>query len=166
MNQLRIATYNLRYANDKDTGNLWVDRSPVVINLIRFHDFDILGTQEGVKAQLDDISTPLHYYQRFGVARDDGKEAGEHSAIFFKTEKFKLIKGGNFWLSEKPQSPGLGWDAKHNRLCTWVELEIKDNQEKIFVFNAHFDYHGVKAREESSRLVLENITEIAAGNKC
>ena len=166
MNQLRIATYNLRYANDKDTGNLWVDRSPVVINLIRFHDFDILGTQEGIKLQLDDISTSLHYYQRFGVARDDGKEAGEHSAIFFKTEKFGLIKGGNFWLSEKPQSPGLGWDAKHKRLCTWVELEIKDNQEKIFVFNAHFDYHGIKAREESSRLVLEMIAEIAAGNKC
>ena len=78
----RIATYNLRYANNKDIGNLWVDRSPVVINLIRFHGFDILATQEGLKQPLDEIGKALPYFERFGIARDDGNETGEHCAIF------------------------------------------------------------------------------------
>src|SRR5688572_14617028 len=123
MNHLfRIATYNLRYANNKDIGNLWIDRSPVVINLIRFHEFDILATQEGLKLPLAELNTALPYYERFGIARDDGKEAGEHCAIFFHKEKFDLLAGGNFWLSQNPEKPGFGWDARHNRLCTWVRL--------------------------------------------
>ena len=61
--QLRIGTYNIRYDNPKDTGNLWVDRAPVVSALLRFHDFDVFGTQEGLKNQLDDISNSLPVLQ-------------------------------------------------------------------------------------------------------
>lgn len=162
MNQShRIATYNIRYANNKDTGNLWVDRRAVVTNLIRFHAFDILGTQEGLKTQLDDISTALPYFERFGVARDDGNEAGEHAAIFFRSNKYLLIEGGTFWLSQHDDRPGFGWDARHNRICTWVQLQIKESTCKIFVFNAHFDHYGERAREESSKLVLKKIRQIA-----
>ncbi len=82
--QLTIGTYNLRYDNPKDTGNLWVNRAPVITALIRFHDFDIFGTQEGYKNQLDDIINALPQYIYYGVGRNDGKDAGEHSAIFYK----------------------------------------------------------------------------------
>src|ERR1700741_4505158 len=75
-----IGTFNLRYDNAADSGNLWKDRAPVVASLIRFHSFDILGTQEGLKNQLDDISNALPEYTRYGIGRDDGKDAGEHSA--------------------------------------------------------------------------------------
>ena len=165
-NVFRVATYNLRYANDKDTGNLWVDRAPVVINLIRFHDFDILATQEGLKAPLDHISEALPYYQRYGIARDDGKTSGEHCAIFFNKEKFDLLNGGNFWLSENPSKPGYGWDAKHNRLCTWVQLFSKFDGKILFVFNAHFDHYGVAARNASSELVLQKMVDIAGSQAC
>jgi endonuclease/exonuclease/phosphatase family metal-dependent hydrolase len=157
----RIATYNLRYANNKDIGNLWVDRSPVIINLIRFHEFDILATQEGLKGPLEEINTALPYFGRYGVARDDGKDAGEHSAIFYNKEKFLFISGGDFWLSETPDRSGLGWDARHNRLCTWVQLQHYTDGKTVFVFNAHFDHYGEQARNESSRLVLEKMTSIS-----
>jgi hypothetical protein len=42
--QLIIGTYNIRYDNPRDTGNLWINRAPVVAALIRFHDFDIFGS--------------------------------------------------------------------------------------------------------------------------
>ncbi|HTE24581.1 endonuclease/exonuclease/phosphatase family protein [Flavitalea sp.] len=167
MNHLfRIATYNLRYANNKDIGNLWIDRSPVVINLIRFHEFDILATQEGLKLPLDELSTALPYYDRFGIGRDDGKESGEHCAIFFHKEKFGLLEGGNFWLSQDPEKPGFGWDARHNRLCSWVRLQLKGSNKSFFVFNAHFDHYGIEARNASSKLLLDKIREIAAGAPC
>lgn len=159
---LTVGTYNIRYDNPRDTGNLWVNRAPVVAALIRFHDFDIFGTQEGYKSQLEDISNTLPQYSRYGVGRDDGKDKGEHSAIFFKKNEFILLKKGDFWLSQTPDKPGLGWDATCcNRLCSWVYLQHKKSGKKFYVFNAHYDHQGVQARKESSKLILQKIKDIA-----
>ncbi|TKC13107.1 endonuclease/exonuclease/phosphatase family protein [Pedobacter polaris] len=158
-----VATFNIRYDNPRDSGNLWIDRAPIVSNLIRFHDFDVFGVQEGLKNQLDDMSKALPEYSRYGLGRDDGKEAGEHSAIYYKKDRFKLIKSGDFWLSETPNTPGKGWDATCcNRICTWVYLEDIKTKKKFYTFNVHFDHQGVIARKESGKLMVQKIKEIAA----
>jgi endonuclease/exonuclease/phosphatase family metal-dependent hydrolase len=159
-----IGTFNVRYDNPKDSGNLWVTRLPVVASLIRFHDFDVLGTQEGLRNQLDDIKNALPEYTYFGVGRDDGQAKGEHSAIFYKTAKFNVLKSGNFWLSTTPEKPGPGWDARLNRICSWVQLQDKKSKKKFYFFNVHYDHQGVQARRESSLLILKKIKEIA-GNE-
>lgn len=150
-----VGTYNLRYDNPADSGNLWKDRMPVVASLIRFNKFDILGTQEGLENQLADLSAAMPEYERYGVGRDDGKQAGEHSAIFFRKDRFEIIDKGDFWLSETPDRPSKGWDAKCcNRLCSWVELRDKHMaNQSLYVYNVHFDHQGVQARRESARLV-------------
>jgi len=160
--KLTIGTYNIRYDNPKDTGNLWVDRAPVIASLIRFHDFDVFGTQEGYKNQLDDIITALPQYSYYGVGRNDGKDEGEHSAIFYKKDEFNLLNKGDFWLSQTPDKPGLGWDATCcNRICSWVYLQHKKSGKKFYFFNAHYDHQGVQARKESSKLILQKINDIA-----
>src|SRR5690606_33444921 len=106
-----VGTYNLRLDIESDKDNRWANRSAVVNNLIRFHDFDILGTQEAFDHQLKDVLTILPYYDVYGKGRDDGVKAGEHSAIFYKKDKFQLLDKGDFWLSETPETPSLGWDA-------------------------------------------------------
>ncbi len=160
--KITIGTFNLRYDNPKDTGNLWVDRAPIVSNLIRFHDFDLLGIQEGLKNQLDDIATALPEYAHYGKGRDDGKDAGEHSAIFYKKDRFTVLKSGDFWLSETPDKPGKGWDETCcNSICSWVYLQDKKTKKRFYTFNVHFDHQGVVARRESSKLILAKITEIA-----
>ena len=162
---LTIATFNIRYANQSDTGNLWVDRAPVVANLIRFHDFDVFGIQEGLKHQLEDISKSLPQFARYGVGRDDGKEAGEHSAIYYLKDKYTLVDKGDFWLSETPDQPGKGWDATCcNRICSWVHLKDVKTKKTFYVFNVHFDHQGKIARTESGKLMVKKIKEIA-GNK-
>ncbi|SDD12639.1 endonuclease/exonuclease/phosphatase family protein [Pedobacter soli] len=163
--QITIGTFNIRYDNPRDSGNLWVDRAPIVSNLIRFHGFDILGIQEGLKNQLDDMSAALPEYARYGKGRDDGKDAGEHSAIYYKKDRFKLLKSGDFWLSETPDVPGKGWDVTCcNRICSWVYLEDVKTKKQFYAFNVHYDHQGVIARRESSKLILKKISEIA-GNK-
>lgn len=157
-----VATFNIRYDNKSDTGNLWKDRAPVVANLIRFHDFDVFGVQEGLKNQIDDISTALPEYARYGVGRDDGIDGGEHSAIYYRKDKFKLLKKGDFWLSETPDKPGKGWDATCcNRICSWVSLQDLGTKKMFYLFNVHFDHQGVVARKESAKLILKKIKEIA-----
>src|SRR5690606_5937739 len=102
---LRVATYNIRMNRANAGVHTWVNRKDKVNELIRYHDFDIMGTQEGFKDQLDDILR-LGDYAYTGGGRDDGKDAGEHSAIFYKKSRFKLLKAGDFWYSETPDKPG------------------------------------------------------------
>ena len=156
-----IGTFNLRYDNPRDSGNLWKDRLPRVTALIEFHDFDILGTQEGLQHQIDAIAKALPNYANYGIGRDDGIYAGEHSAIFYKKGQFTLVDKGDFWLSETPEKPGFGWDAKINRICSWVLLKHTTSGKKIYCFNVHYDHQGVQARIESSKLILSKIKSIA-----
>ncbi|MET3112468.1 endonuclease/exonuclease/phosphatase family metal-dependent hydrolase [Pedobacter sp. CG_S7] len=160
--EFTIGSFNVRNDNRGDVGNLWEQRSEVAANLLRFHQFDVFGTQEGKKNQIDDLNSLLPEYAHYGLGRDDGKEGGEHSSIFYLKNKFKLLNKGDFWLSETPNKPGLGWDATCcNRICTWVYLQDVKSGKKFYVFNAHFDHEGKIARVESSKLVMKKIKEIA-----
>lgn len=158
---LRVATYNIRYDNPDDKGNLWVDRRPVVESLIRFHDFDIFGLQEVLSNQLQDLTKGLPEYAAIGVGRDDGKSAGEFSPVFYKKEKFKLLKQGTFWLSETTDRPNKGWDAALPRICTWGQFREIKSGFTFFLFNTHFDHVGVEARSKSARLILDKAKAMA-----
>lgn len=162
--QITVATFNLRYENQRDTGNLWKDRAPIAAALIRFHSFDIFGTQEGLKTQLDDLLKLLPEYESYGRGRDDGQSKGEHSAIFYRKTKYQLLDKGDFWLSETPDQPGFGWDATFNRICSWVKLKDKQKMKEFFVFNVHYDHRANKARIESSKLMINKIKGIAGNN--
>lgn len=158
---MNVAAFNLRMDTPSDGENAWPKRKEMVKGLIRFHDFDIFGTQEGFKHMLDDISG-LDGYAYIGAGRDDGKDAGEHSAIFYKTGRFELLEQGDFWFSETPEVPGLGWDATCcNRICSWGKFRDKESRCEFYLFNLHYDHQGEVARRESSKLLLTRIRQIA-----
>jgi len=160
--EFNVATYNLRNKNSGDSlkGNGWDRRGPIIAQLVRFHEFNIFGTQEGFKYQLEHLKSLLPGYEYTGVARDDGKENGEHSAIFYDTAIFELIDHGDFWLSETPDHPGLGWDAACVRICSWGKFRHKDSGKIFQFFNLHLDHVGKKARIESVKLVQKKMREI------
>jgi len=159
-----VATYNLRQQNgiDKAHGNGWEQRAPIVAQLIQFHDFDIFGTQEGFKNQLDDLKQAMPGYNYIGAGRDDGKDGGEHSAIFYRTDLFDVVDHGDFWLSETPDRPGLGWDAACVRICTWGKFRHKPSGREFLFFNLHMDHVGTTARVESAKLIKRKIDEFGS----
>jgi|SRR5690606_39003434 Metal-dependent hydrolase len=161
--QFVVATYNIRYDAASDTGNLWKDRYPHLVQLIKFHGFDIFGTQEGLKHQLEDIRKNLPGYAYIGVGRDDGKDGGEHSAIFYNTARFDVVKQGDFWLAPNTDIPNKGWDAALPRVCSWGLFKDKDTGFEFLLFNAHFDHVGVEARKESARLIIKKADELSSG---
>ncbi|WP_080902640.1 endonuclease/exonuclease/phosphatase family protein [Parabacteroides sp. Marseille-P3160] len=156
-----VATYNLRYANKEDStaGNGWGQRYPYIAQLIQFHGFDILGTQEGKFHQLQDLKKAMPGYDYIGVGRDDGKQGGEHSAIFYRTGKFEVLDHGDFWLSTITDRPNKGWDAVLPRICTWGKFRDRETGFTFLFFNLHMDHIGVQARTESAKLILKKIRE-------
>ena len=162
---LQVGTYNIRNANHGDSlkGNGWGQRCPVITQQILFHDIDIFGTKEVFIHQLEQMKSLLPGYEYIGVGRDDGKKEGEHSAIVYKTDRFELLDHGDFWLSQTPEVPSVGWDAALNRICTWGRFKVKDTKQELYYFSLHMDHIGVQARMESAKLVVEKIKEICAG---
>ncbi len=161
---LKVATFNIRYDSEGDAkqGDGWQQRQIPLTQLVRFHDFDIFGAQEVLNNQLEDMLRLLPGYTYTGVGRDDGAKKGEYAPIFYKKDKFIVLKTGTFWLSEDTSKPNKGWDAVLPRICTWGLFQDKQSKKKFMFFNTHFDHVGVKARQESARLIMAKIREIGA----
>lgn len=162
---LFVGTYNIRNHNSDDDqkGNVWTKRCQVLTDQMNFEDPDIFGTQEVLVGQLHDLLASLDGYGYIGVGRDDGKEDGEYSAIFYKKSRLQLLRNGNFWLNETPDKPKLGWDAACVRICTWGEFKQKATGFRFYYFNLHMDHVGIVARREAAKLAVKKIREIAKG---
>jgi endonuclease/exonuclease/phosphatase family metal-dependent hydrolase len=152
-------SYNIRVAVDEGT-NSWGNRKEKVASMIRFHHADIVGLQEALKIQVEDLITLLPEYDWSGVGRDDGRDKGEFSAILFRKEKFELLKGYTFWLSETPDTVSVGWDAALPRIASWVKLKDKETGKTFLHLNTHFDHVGAEARNNSAKLIIKKISEM------
>jgi endonuclease/exonuclease/phosphatase family metal-dependent hydrolase len=159
---IQVMTYNIRYAGAADLGPVnWNNRKAFVRSIMEYHQPDIIGMQEVVHSQLMYFDSTLKGFAHVGVGRDDGKQAGEYSPVFFNASLFEMLRDSTFWLSPTPSTPSKGWDAALPRVCTWVELKDRRSGKEFFVFNTHFDHVGVQAREESAKLILRQIARIA-----
>ena len=158
--ELNIISFNIRLNTSHDGENAWPNRSKMASGLLKFHDADIFGLQEALYEQITDLENDLKDFEWIGVGRDDGQKGGEFCPLFYKPSKFILVGHGNFWLSETPEKPGLGWDAACNRLVTWGRFQSKVTGKQFLVFNTHFDHIGKEARKNSAFLISGKIEEM------
>ena len=159
---MRIMSFNVLCGGKGNRD--WPGRSPLVIRTIYNYDPDTFGVQEAHIGWMNALKACLPAYDYVGVGRDDGKEGGEFSAVFYKKEKYELLDSGSFWLSETPARPGKGWDAACVRICSWAKLKEKETG-KIFVhLNTHLDHVGLVAMQKGAELVAKNGSEIAEGH--
>ena len=159
--QINVITFNIRFNNPGDGENAWPNRIDMVTGLLKFHEAEIFGMQEALIGQIEDVQKEMPGFEWFGVGRDDGKNGGEFSPVFFNKSKFILLEKGTFWLSETPEIPSKGWDAALNRIVTWGKFQSKVTGKKFLFFNTHFDHIGVEARKNSATLIKKKIEEIS-----
>jgi len=157
---VRVMTYNIRLDAASDGDNRWDARKALLSNQVLFYEPDFMGVQEALPQQMKYLDSTLTAYDYIGVGRDDGISKGEHSAIFYNKERFKLIEDHTFWLSQTPDKPSLGWDAAYNRVCSYGLFEDTKTKQRLWVFNTHFDHVGKVARMESAKLILEKIKAV------
>ncbi len=164
--QLTIGTYNVRMLNDGDQqqrGEVWDTRCRVMCDLMNFVQPDAFGAQEVTHPQLVDMLAQLDDYAVTGRARDDGRQQGEYSCIFYKKSRLRLLKEGTFWLSETPDKVSKGWDGACRRVCSWAKFRTRNGAFTFYHFNLHLDHVGVVARREAAKLVMQRIRKIAKG---
>jgi endonuclease/exonuclease/phosphatase family metal-dependent hydrolase len=160
--QLNVGSVNVRFITPKDYehNNGWEQRREVLCNIIRFENFDIFGAQEVTHPQLTDMLRLLPDYDHIGVARDDGKQRGEYSPVFYNRERFVKLDGGTFWLSETPDKVSKGWDGLCRRVCSWGKFKDKSSKTIFWFFNLHMDHRGRTAQRESAKLIIEHIKQM------
>lgn len=158
---VRWATFNIRYDNPDDSLNNWKFRKDRVCRFIKDRKLDVVGMQEVLHNQFEDLKAGLPEYEGIGVGRDDGQTAGEYAAIFYRKDKYDVLDSNTFWLSETPDSVGkMGWDAVCVRIATWAELKDKATGKIFMAVNTHFDHIGTEARRQSALLIIRKIKEI------
>ena len=159
-----VMTYNIKYDNPRDSVNNWDNRKDEVVLLMKHYRPQIFGVQEALLHQLIDLDEGLLNYSRIGVGRDDGKEKGEFSAIYYNSELLSVMRQSTFWLSDTSDEVSMGWDASYKRVCSYGLFKNKMSKQEFLVFNVHYDHKGELAREKSSELILERIKKINKNN--
>ena len=155
--ELKVMSYNVRTGKGKDGTNSWQFRAPATIDMLKAQKPDVFGVQEALKYQIDFIEEFCSNYKCVGVGRDDGKKKGEHMSIFWNKKTVSMIKWGTFWLSETPDVPSKGWDAKYPRTATWALMKDKKTGKKFYFVNTHLDHKGAEAQKNGLILIVDSI---------
>ncbi len=152
-----VMSFNVRYGSADDGANSWKYRKGLVFDTIEKAGADVVGLQEALRFQIDEIRENVSGYEEVGVAREAG---GEYCTILYNGSRFELADGGTFWLSETPDVvESISWDSACVRICTWAKLVEKSTGDVLWVYNAHLDHVSQLAREKGVELVARRIAE-------
>lgn len=163
---VRVMSFNVRYGTAADGDDAWSRRRHAVIDVIREFDPDILGLQEVLAFQRDELAAALPGYEAVAAGRDDGRDTGEMTPVVFRSARFERLAAGHFWLAATPDVAGSrGWDAALPRIATWVRLRDRSDAGggDVLVLNTHFDHRGQEARRMAARLVREQLADLGRG---
>jgi endonuclease/exonuclease/phosphatase family metal-dependent hydrolase len=153
-----VMTFNIRNGSAADGVNSWDLRKDLVFDVLAYHGPDVIGLQEAMDFQIQDIKRALPQYAIVRAGRDDGRRAGEASPVLYRRDRFTLADSGTFWFSNMPWRPGSKhWGNDLPRICTWVRLTETATGKSFYVYNLHLDHASQASREYSVHLLLKEV---------
>ena len=163
---IKVASFNnqIGFPNEKNEPAKWPGRLPLVQKMLEEENFDIVGMQEPMWYQCKDMEKFLTDYAWVGCSVYGPMENGpyHYNPIFYRKDKFELMEWGRFWFSDTPDEPGsMSWGNTTPRMCVWARFKDKRNGGEFFHFNMHYDHKSKQSMENSSRLMLKKLEEIA-----
>lgn len=158
--ELHVMSFNIRYGTANDGPDHWKNRKEQVCELIGRSDCDLIGLQEALRFQIDEIRAAVPVYGEIGVGREDGRTKGEYSGILYRTDRLIVAEAGTFWLSDTPEVPGsMTWGNRITRVCTWGRFIHKPSGQAFYHFNTHFDHQSQPSREKAAVLLARRIRD-------
>ena len=157
---VKVMTFNIRANNILDSLDSWHFRKQRVFDIFTSHSPDIIGLQEPLYSQLQQIQQALPQYSYYAAGRSDGMQSGESCPIFYRKDRFTLLDSGTFWFSETPDVPGtMDWGNIVPRICSWVHLLERGQNTSFYVYNLHLDSFSQNSRQKSVRLLARQVAE-------
>lgn len=151
---LKVMSFNIRYGTADDGENSWPLRKDAVLEFLATCDYDVIGLQEVLHEQLQEIRAAVPFLHYIGVGRDDGDSDGEYSAILFDSRSVQLNYSDTFWLSDTPEViASTSWGNKLTRICTRGSFEFEG--QAFNLFNIHVDHESALSRWKAVELVIE-----------
>ena len=166
--EIDAVAFNIRFDNPKDGENAWPNRKEMVGKWIESESPDVIGLQEALRHQINDIKKVATAYSEYGVGRDDGKSRGEHCTILYLKKRFSLDKKdcGTFWFSDTPEKiASKSWGNEIPRICTWARLIHKKTGKGFYLYNVHYDHQSQSSRIGASNLIIERISNRKQSNE-
>ena len=155
---VRVMSFNIRYGTADDGNDSWMLRKESLLQLIRDQSPQLMGLQEALRFQLDEIRRAFPQFAESGCGRDDGHFKGEYAAILYDTTRFAPVSEGTFWFSDTPSMPGsIGWGNRITRICTWIRLLDTRDARTVDVYNLHLDHESQPSRYLSVQALLDTI---------
>lgn len=156
---LLVMSFNVRNSSANDGDNCWANRRCAAAAMLNTLNPDVVGMQEVLPDQEEDIVAGCPQYSAYGIGRNDGVN-GERMTVLYNHDVMEFKEGGTWWLSQTPDVPSVGWDAKYPRTATWVLLKDTRNGKDFYFVNTHLDHKGVEARRNGLAMVVEKIREM------
>ena len=166
--EIDAVAFNIRFDNPKDGENAWPNRKEMVGKWVESESPDVIGLQEALRHQINDIKIVATAYSEYGVGRDDGKSRGEHCTILYLKKRFTLDKKdcGTFWFSDTPEKiASKSWGNEIPRICTWARLIHKKTGKGFYLYNVHYDHQSQSSRIEASNLIIERVSNRKQSNE-
>lgn len=155
--ELRVMSFNIRYGSANDGPNHWDLRKDFLAEVIADASPDVIGLQEALHHQIEFLLGRLPAYAMVGVGRDDGKRAGEYTAILYRTDRLKVEESDTFWLSDTPEVvASTTWGNDITRICTWARFTTAAGA-PVYLYNTHFDHRSQPSREKAAALLRQRI---------
>lgn len=162
-----VMSFNIRTASqwasrdggDAQKGRTWDRRLPSVAKAVEIGAAHVVGTQEGLGWQVDELAAALGpSWRRVGGGRvGDASDDDETASILYDGGAVELLATGDYWLSATPERSSKAWGAALPRVVTWATFRRRDGGgERFSVVNAHFDHASVEARTRSASLVRDD----------
>ncbi len=155
---LSVMSFNIRFGTADDKEDRWELRKEILFDVIKRYAPDVVGVQEALHFQLDEIRKALPEYDEVGEGRDDGKTSGEYSAILFLKNRFTPVATETFWFSDTPTVPrSKSWGNSIPRICTWTKLKESSSGNTLRMYNLHLDHISQPSREKSVAALMNKL---------
>lgn len=164
----RVLGCNIRVALPEDDaiGRGWTARKKACIQLIKAQKPDLIGFQEVLKAQADDLKREMPDYGCFGF---EGPEMDVNpetyngiakNLVMYAKKRYEMISAGCYWLSETPEIGGSkSWNTARARHVNWLRLKDRQSGHEFRIMAVHLDHKDQEARNKQGQLIVKETAQ-------
>lgn len=154
---MRFATFNIRHGLGDDADNSWQFRRGSTADAITALGADVLGLQEVLEFQRQDLDDAIAGLRWFGEDRA-GDMSDERCPVVLSSPALEVVSSQTRWYGPSPTTRGLRLPgASAPRIATVARLRRDDGAE-FDVVSTHLDEHIDVNREASARQLVEWLT--------